>query len=94
MKDRNGKELEVGDVVFVPCVVEHIGISDDWANTRLRTRDPMFPGQYRAELNLNSRQLEFVSRNEAPAPVEPEWTRDPLGLGDPAPTEALPDPEE
>lgn len=73
MKDGNGTDLQVGDVVNVPCVVRGVHHSnEDWNNVTLSTIGKNHPGQYHTELHLNAKQLEFVSRKaeEKAAPAE------------------------
>jgi hypothetical protein len=78
MLDGKGTELQVGDIVSVPCRVVHVdAMKEEWNNITLETLTPNFPGQYFTPLPLNAKQVEFVSRDEVPL-VEEE----------PAPTEA------
>ena len=72
MQDRKGKELQVGDLINVPCIIEHLaheGGSDHWINARIRTVEPMHPGQYRPEIAVNTKQVEFVSRTQENIPA-------------------------
>jgi hypothetical protein len=59
MKDRKGNELNVGDIVLVPCVVKNIDENKEhWNNVVLVTQETNYPGQYNTELHLNALQIE------------------------------------
>lgn len=60
--DRNGKVLQVGDLVMVPCQIKEIHLTEEFCNVTLATSLPMYPSQAPSTLTLNSRQVEVKSR--------------------------------
>jgi len=56
--DRNGNELKVGDVVYVPAVVVKIDMIPEFYNIECETVEPMFPGEHKTPLLLNAKQVE------------------------------------
>ena len=54
--DNRGEELQVGDTVFVPCVVKAIHLTADYCNVDLETKETMYPSALHTTLTLNSRQ--------------------------------------
>lgn len=55
--DKNGKLLEVGDLVHVPAVVTSISMGTDYCNVSLETVEPMFPGVQKSAMALNAKQV-------------------------------------
>jgi hypothetical protein len=56
--DRDGKVLSIGDYVYVPCVVTMIATVEEHCNVTLETVEPMYPGDYKTTITLNSKQVE------------------------------------
>lgn len=56
--DRNGIELKVGDKVFVPMIVEFIYATEKFCNTSLVSEIPMYPGETKSHLTVNTKQVE------------------------------------
>lgn len=54
--DKRGIELNVGDVVMVPCRVTAIHLTEDYCNVDLEITIPMPPQQTVQSITLNSRQ--------------------------------------
>ena len=54
--DKRGTELQVGDVVMVPCRVKAIHLTEDYCNVDLETKLTMPPFDKATALTLNSRQ--------------------------------------
>lgn len=57
--DRNGKKIHTGDIVYVPCMVKGIDRHPDFINVLLTTCDPVYPGNSRQDLLMNSQQVEI-----------------------------------
>jgi len=55
--DRDGKLLNVGDTVLVPCIVKEIHSTEEYCNINLETCQPMYPGTYRSSVVLNAKQV-------------------------------------
>lgn len=55
--DKNGKLLEVGDIVNIPCVVKSISTGTDYCNLTTETVEPMYPGEYKTGITLNAKQV-------------------------------------
>lgn len=55
--DLTGRELQVGDTVWVPAKVTRIHAGEDYCNLSLETTEPMFPGNDKSALTLNARQV-------------------------------------
>lgn len=60
--DKNGQELKVGDTVAVEAVVTAIFQTDDYCNVNLNTVEPMFPGNDKTFLVLNTKQVEKLDK--------------------------------
>ncbi|MEN3329015.1 MAG: hypothetical protein V7638_3822 [Acidobacteriota bacterium] len=58
--DKNGNTLSVGDEVLIRAVVNRVDAGEEYCNVGLETVEPMFPGDYRSGLTLNTRQVEKV----------------------------------
>ena len=58
--DRNGRVLEVGDHVLVPCVVDSITTGEEYCNVTLKTLINMPPKDYPETIVLNTKQTEFA----------------------------------
>lgn len=56
--DRDGKLLEVGDFVYIPCVVLNIQSGTDYCNVSLESIEPMFPSDSKSSFALNAKQVE------------------------------------
>jgi hypothetical protein len=57
--DRNGCELKVGDLVYLPCVVTELCRVNDACNLVLETVEKLIHG-FTTTLGANSRQVELV----------------------------------
>lgn len=55
--DRDGKQISVGDTVWVPCIVRTIHDGEGYCNVDLETLQPMPPTNNRTELTLNAKQV-------------------------------------
>lgn len=55
--DRDGRLLNVGDHVLVPCNIKEIHITEEYCNVNLETSQPMYPGTHKSSLCLNSKQV-------------------------------------
>jgi hypothetical protein len=55
--DRDGKILNVGDRINIPCNIKSITTSEELCNVTVETAQPMFPETYRTTLVLNSKQV-------------------------------------
>ncbi len=59
--DRKGEELNVGDVVMIPCVVKSIDSPhDEFCNITVETAERMYPCEHKTQIILNGRQVEVV----------------------------------
>ena len=58
--DKNGNILQPGDQVIVRAVVNRVDAGDEYCNVNLETEEPMYPGDYRSAIVLNTRQVEKV----------------------------------
>lgn len=56
--DRDGKLLEVGDFVYIPCVIDLISTGEEYCNVTLKTVENMYPGEYKTTITLNAKQVE------------------------------------
>lgn len=54
--DNRGEELKVGDIVFVPCVIKAIHLTEQYCNVDVETREMLLPTQRPTAITLNSRQ--------------------------------------
>ena len=57
MHDKFGREIKAGDLVLVPCVVRETYQTDEYCNVKVSTTEPMFPGNERTTMTLNTRQV-------------------------------------
>lgn len=56
--DRDGKLLEVGDFVYIPCVVTQINPGEDYCNINVETVEKMPPeNKYTNNYSLNTKQV-------------------------------------
>lgn len=62
--DKNGHQLGVGDLVLVPCYVVQVHSTQDHCNLSLETVEPMYPGTFKTDITLNTRQVELVLDND------------------------------
>lgn len=56
--DRNGKILEVGDIVNIPCKIKQIHLAEDYCNYDLEYLYPFIDGQRQLTSFVNTKQLE------------------------------------
>lgn len=56
--DRNGVEIKVEDVVFIPCVVQSVYTSETGCNVSLKTQIPMPGNEQHSFFSLNTKQVE------------------------------------
>ena len=56
--DVNGKLIEVGDIVNVPCKVESVQTGEEYCNVMVKTIHNMPPYQNGTSISLNTRQVE------------------------------------
>jgi hypothetical protein len=75
--DKRGTELQVGDIVMVPCRIKAIHLTEDYCNVDLETQLTMPPSHAKSQLSLNSRQTikpvatyRFAEYPEAPVGQE------------------------
>lgn len=73
--DKRGPELTAEMIVAVPCVVKEVQQGEDYCNVTLATLYPMYPGDQKTGMVLNTRQvLRVDDEPETPAaPPEPEY---------------------
>lgn len=64
--DMNDRLLQVGDRVTVEFEVVSISTAEEYCNCNIATVIPMYPGESKVQLWVNTRQVELV----APVPVE------------------------
>lgn len=67
--DVYGNEVEAGDSVIVRCRVNEVYPGHDFCNASLETDLPMYPGDSKTGLTVNTRQVELVSRADG-GPLE------------------------
>lgn len=60
--DSDGRELKVGDVVHVPCIITAIQPTNEYCNVNMETIEPMFPGTYKSTFTLNAKQVLLFHR--------------------------------
>ncbi len=58
--DRDGRILEVGDLVIVYCKITSIQPTDEYCNLTLETEEPMYPADNKSTIVLNSKQVEVL----------------------------------
>lgn len=68
--DKNGNVLKVGDIVNVPCKIKSISMGEEYCNVELQTIEKMFPSDNTSTMNLNAKQVEFVSTTKGAASYE------------------------
>jgi len=74
--DRSGREINVGDVVLVACVVTSLASGDEYCNAQLETVEPMFPGDYKSVITLNTKQVLLPSDESEPPVHRPPGAAD------------------
>jgi len=64
--DKNGKLVENGARVRVDFIVTNVYQTegDGYCNASLETVEPMFPGQHKTSLTVNTKQVEVVEPEE------------------------------
>ncbi len=67
--DANGRVIQKGDRVDVPCVVTSISTGEEYCNCSLETVHPMYPGEYKTGITVNAKQVVLSPRD--PPPSEP-----------------------
>ncbi len=74
--DRDGRVINPGDTVLVPCRVLVVHNGEEYCNVDLETSQPMYPGDSRTKIVLNARQVVLASTprtlDEAAAPGSQE----------------------
>lgn len=60
--DKNGRVLTEGDLVNVPARVKRIHEGDEYCNVEIETVEPMYPGDSKSNLTLNTKQVELVEK--------------------------------
>jgi hypothetical protein len=55
--DANGKLLNVGDKVNLPCTVKAVTTSEEYCNVTLETEHAMYPGEYKTGVTVNAKQV-------------------------------------
>jgi hypothetical protein len=55
--DKNGALLNVGDAVIVSMVVTSVSAGEDYCNVMCDTVEPMFPGDAKSSIWLNTKQV-------------------------------------
>jgi hypothetical protein len=58
--DKNGKQLEAGDLVTVEAKVTSVQPGEDYCNVTVETVEPMFPGDNKSTITLNTKQVAKV----------------------------------
>ncbi len=61
-----GRELKVGDIVLVRCVVVNVQPATDYCNVTIKTTLPMPPYADGTSITLNTKQVESVFNQEQP----------------------------
>jgi hypothetical protein len=56
--DLKGRVLSVGDTVILRCKVKEIHNTEEYCNATLETLQPMFPGENRTGVTVNTKQTE------------------------------------
>jgi len=59
---RNGNILEVGDEVMVPAKITSVQAGLEYCNLTVETIEPMYPGDSKNTITLNTKQVEKVQR--------------------------------
>lgn len=55
--DKFGQLLSVGDEVTITAKVVAVYTTNDYCNVGLETVEPMYPGEHKSALTLNSKQV-------------------------------------
>lgn len=58
--DRNGHLVTEGALVTIPCRVISVGAGEEFHNCTVETLEPMYPGEQKTSLALNTQQVELV----------------------------------
>ena len=58
--DISGQPLREGDEVLIRARVVRIDSGDNYCNVSLETVQPMYPGEHKSAITLNTRQVEKV----------------------------------
>lgn len=69
--DRNGRRLQIGDRVLVPCTVTSLTGTDSYCNIVVITEEPMHPSEAKTIVSLNTKQVLYVESAPATASVTP-----------------------
>ena len=56
--DKNGNVLAAGDEVIVRAKVTQVHTGEEYCNLTVETVEPMFPGDVKSTLTLNTKQVE------------------------------------
>jgi hypothetical protein len=64
--DRKGNVLNVGDEVMVPAKITSVQAGLEYCNLTVETIEPMYPGESKSTITLNTKQVEKV-QHEATA---------------------------
>lgn len=59
--DKNGKVVEVGQVVKIDFKVTAVQRGEDYCNVTLETLDRMYPGDHKSSFTANAKQVEVVT---------------------------------
>jgi len=55
--DKNSVPIVEGDRVYVECVVKQVMTGNEYCNVTLETVEPMYPGPFKSEITLNTKQV-------------------------------------
>lgn len=69
MHDKNGTPLKQGDIVSVLCKVVNTTEGTEYCNMTVETVEPMYPGEYKTSVTLNTRQVVLQERPKDPEPA-------------------------
>ncbi len=58
--DLNGKPVVEGDMVIVRFKVVSVTTGEEYCNASLETLEPMYPGEHKTALTVNTRQVEIA----------------------------------
>jgi hypothetical protein len=75
--DKHGNKLNSGDIVIVRFTVKDVYDGTDYCNLSLETVDPMYPGENKTALTLNTQQVELERERQTISsgdvgPISPE----------------------
>lgn len=62
--DKNGKLLQVNDIVYIPAQVKSITTNLEYCNLSVETTEVMFPGEQKSTITLNAKQVIKVEPSE------------------------------